>query len=580
MEGAVEFLELVSADLDTGTDKAISEAKRRVVCERIAGLNNLLAPMLRLPAHLQERVASSQVMIGVLDEMFIERPVALFVVTMDFFCVVAMLTLVLKIGWHVQHPGALRYGEWGQILVVLALNSYYLAREANNAIAMHRLGLQIDSQDVVDFTTIGFVTLTMILCLSEDTRMNDLFQMVAAVASGLCWFKLLGFLAGFNLKFALYYKSLIHITLALRSFVTILFLVMGMFASMFYLVINKRQWDRTEPREFDDGEIDDAFRTVGESFITLFRMMLGDFDREWFIQRTYSVNFFSTCLFIGYMIIVFIVMLNVLIAVVCDNYDYAMSKSRELFLRTRLALVAGLELQGYTTKRPKARDQVIESSDIGTRQSIFQRGRAATMRQSLVNGPATPAVIPLSVRLTGLSFLDRIDKYLKLTLWHRAMRKLVQLRYMFDDSGGDEDWNGRVKHLEREVTNIVNRRVTAAEERMIRAFEQHLERREAMYAAENHAKQAAAPGPPQQPAAPSDHAPPPGQSQSSSRSVQLAPTATPNSERTRPLSVQTSTPKKGVQMAQEPSSAKKGVQMAQEPSRSPKKKGVQMVPES
>jgi hypothetical protein len=234
MEGAVEFLELVSSDLDTTSlvDKANAEAKRRIVCDRIASVDDLLARMLRLPIHLQERVASSRVMIGVLDEMFIERPVALFVVSLDFCAVVSMLILVLKLSWHVQHPGPLTLGECGQQIFIIFANSYYLTREFRNARAMSRLGLKIDTQDVMDFITIGMVYFLLILSSRPSWRMSTMFQLVASVSSGLCWLKLLGFIAGFNLKFALYYKSLIHITFALQSFVMILFLVMGMFASM------------------------------------------------------------------------------------------------------------------------------------------------------------------------------------------------------------------------------------------------------------------------------------------------------------------------------------------------------------
>jgi hypothetical protein len=43
-----------------------------------------------------------------------------------------------------------------------------------------------------------------------------------------------------------------------------------------------------------------------------------------------------------------IIMLNVLIAVVSDSYDYAMTRASGLFLRTRLVLVAELDALGLT----------------------------------------------------------------------------------------------------------------------------------------------------------------------------------------------------------------------------------------
>lgn len=43
---------------------------------------------------------------------------------------------------------------------------------------------------------------------------------------------------------------------------------------------------------------------------------------------------------------VVVVMLNVLIAVVSDAYDYSMTRAQQLFLRTRLQLVAELDALG------------------------------------------------------------------------------------------------------------------------------------------------------------------------------------------------------------------------------------------
>jgi len=43
-------------------------------------------------------------------------------------------------------------------------------------------------------------------------------------------------------------------------------------------------------------------------------------------------------------------MLNVLIAIVSDSYDFAMTRASQLFLRTRLGLVAELDALDLTTE--------------------------------------------------------------------------------------------------------------------------------------------------------------------------------------------------------------------------------------
>ena len=72
--------------------------------------------------------------------------------------------------------------------------------------------------------------------------------------------------------------------------------------------------------------------------LTMFNMgMLGDFDRDVFQSDL------SLVLFVAFIMIVVIVMLNVLIAIVSDSYDYGMVRSRKLFNRSRLEFAAEVE---------------------------------------------------------------------------------------------------------------------------------------------------------------------------------------------------------------------------------------------
>jgi hypothetical protein len=65
-----------------------------------------------------------------------------------------------------------------------------------------------------------------------------------------------------------------------------------------------------------DKELSDlgAFDTAAEAMLSVFRMMIGDFEREWFDT---PVELF---LFLSYTFLVMVMMLNVLIAVVSDSY--------------------------------------------------------------------------------------------------------------------------------------------------------------------------------------------------------------------------------------------------------------------
>jgi hypothetical protein len=66
-------------------------------------------------------------------------------------------------------------------------------------------------------------------------------------------------------------------------------------------------------------------------------MLLGDFDMDAF------PTVFTKLLFVVFMFIVVVILLNILIAIVSDSYDNAMVKSTELFWKSRLELVAEIK---------------------------------------------------------------------------------------------------------------------------------------------------------------------------------------------------------------------------------------------
>ena len=78
-----------------------------------------------------------------------------------------------------------------------------------------------------------------------------------------------------------------------------------------------------------------GFQSVRLMFFSLCLMLLGKLDEPESFEGP-----LPTGLFIAYTFIIFIIMLNVLIAIVSDSYDVVLVMSTELFWRSRLELIA------------------------------------------------------------------------------------------------------------------------------------------------------------------------------------------------------------------------------------------------
>eukprot|EP00747_Dinoflagellata_sp_TGD_P024946 gnl/TRDRNA2_/TRDRNA2_130900_c1_seq1.p1 gnl/TRDRNA2_/TRDRNA2_130900_c1~~gnl/TRDRNA2_/TRDRNA2_130900_c1_seq1.p1 ORF type:complete len:269 (-),score=33.39 gnl/TRDRNA2_/TRDRNA2_130900_c1_seq1:310-1068(-) len=90
------------------------------------------------------------------------------------------------------------------------------------------------------------------------------------------------------------------------------------------------------------------FLEFSEGFLTVYRMMLGDFSRSWFTSDDWYLQACAEIFFVVFMLIVQIMMLNVLIAVVSESYDIAHVKAHDLYHRSRLNLAAELDAMGLT----------------------------------------------------------------------------------------------------------------------------------------------------------------------------------------------------------------------------------------
>mmetsp|Transcript_4460 Transcript_4460/g.9508 ORF Transcript_4460/g.9508 Transcript_4460/m.9508 type:complete len:415 (+) Transcript_4460:18-1262(+) len=211
--------------------------------------------------------------------------------------------------------------------LLFSTNMYLATREVSQARAMNRIGLfgawAADGWNVVDVGAVcGIFLFLQALVAGEPLRNKYYFQNISVLTALCLWAKVLGFLKVLSVKFATFILCLGQIFSEMASFMIVLLVVLLMFSHQFFLILHTR----------DDN--DGPFKDFGESMLTTFNMLIGDFERE-----TFSTDG-SVVLFVVYVLLVDVVLLNVLIAVVSDSYEKGLASACKIFMRARLELVA------------------------------------------------------------------------------------------------------------------------------------------------------------------------------------------------------------------------------------------------
>lgn len=345
--------------------------------------------------------------------------------------------------------------------------------------SLSALGWLSDSQNVLDLLLVGMLALTAHQATQPARIEHTFLAPMAAATQGLLYLELLSYVKVINQKFATYVLCLVQIAADVRSFLVIMLLVMLAFANMFYIIAYRgrlglpqesgraawpgawagAEWPGTsrllhatsgDPPGAQDGaaplgeDIDpsadvdlegfEAFATVAETLISVYRLMIGDFEREWFQTP------FLVALFLAYTFIVMILLLNILIAVVSDSYDFAIVRSNVLFRRARLDLAAELEaLSGLLRSH----------SQDGAHNGAHNGG--ATYRR-LNDEEAPPGTTPPSEAAAADG-----------TLWGR-LQAAIRMRGHDDEAEGapadegdegGEGWLGRALDTERRVKRLL-----------------------------------------------------------------------------------------------------------------------------
>ena len=164
-----------------------------------------------------------------------------------------------------------------------------------------------------------------------------------AITTGFLWLRVLSFLKAINCQLATFVLAILQITRDVMWFSFILFCLVICFGQMFYTLM--------VPPTCDSGS-GERVCTQSEYYLKVYAILLGDFGA---FRRDDFTSMFSVLLLVLFSFMVVLVLLNVLIAVASDSYEKCLLRSRQLFGRARVMLIA--ELVSFQNLLKRKHDQ-------------------------------------------------------------------------------------------------------------------------------------------------------------------------------------------------------------------------------
>jgi hypothetical protein len=262
---------------------------------------------------------------------FLNKPGSQLMKFLDGCFKFGLLFCFLAISSYIQQDKSPPYDL---LVISLFFNCCNLVREVVQIVGMYIYGLKYfwlaDFWNLLDVACIVFVFLTLVPLFKDHHENTGLFRILFSIAVMLVWLEVIAFVKTISLLLATFVLAFIQIIRDLVSFLVILVCFMLAFANVFSIILPVADDDQT-----GNGG---PFSSFGDSFLTTYTMMLGGFNRWWFESSSVKVTNFSISAFVIFMFVVYIVLLNMLIAIVGDSYAFAMTKAPLLFAQTKCAV--------------------------------------------------------------------------------------------------------------------------------------------------------------------------------------------------------------------------------------------------
>ena len=206
---------------------------------------------------------------------------------------------------------------------------------------------------IVDIIAVVMILTSFVLDNQIQGNTNPAYFSFTAITLGILWLKVLGFLQVLNRKLAAYILAIFEMIMDVWQFILILLVMVFGFGDMFYTIYTIARQEAAEDvsdydtvcPNFGDSSLAERIEGRDESpfcsskrtpgYLGVYRLFVGDISVNDFDATALSTALFVLVTFLG-----IIMLLNMLIALVLESYEKSVGRSKSLFGRTRIALVA------------------------------------------------------------------------------------------------------------------------------------------------------------------------------------------------------------------------------------------------
>jgi hypothetical protein len=516
---AVEYLHTVSRQLCSGKDSKENKRLGRsytstttVDCDdfidEVSRLPDFIPSLLLLGDRGIEEVSTTLVVKEVLDRM-VARPFVATVVLCD-----AMFLITMIVGFRAAVNRMIVGAPLETVLTWIYVANigifYFIIGEIGKAVSLFLISKQsrkyfLSFWEFIDVLSVLFALTSSVAMRWQFSILENGFddanslRGLLAVTTGLLWLRALGFMKAINMQLATFVLAIIQIMKDVVWFCAILFALIVSFAQMFYTLL--------APASCATGDASERQCKPSEYVLQAYTVLLGDFGT---LERDAFRTQFSVFLVVIYSFLVCILLLNVLIAIAADSYEKCLLKSQQLFGRARVMLVAELaSFQSLLRKRdPRDNCDVDEKNGIYSQWLSSGNWTGNWSRGSLLFFTLSMIVVMIwtvaelvgfakgeqygSIVFSLASVFVNIVLYIVMILflgrhsgsnkgmggetkeWSNSLQRLV-LRTLGATRGignepwkrkrrGEEEWNGRVHFLQREMDRIADRQTAVIAE--------------------------------------------------------------------------------------------------------------------